>query len=119
VVNEGAPIPGCTGDQYCNQLPIPVFPTPFYETVVSFFLFLLLWSLRKKLKAPGTLFGVYLIVNGIERFFVEQIRVNTKYSIFGFHPTQAEIIAVLLVIGGATLYFTMKQKYETALAQKA
>jgi prolipoprotein diacylglyceryltransferase len=111
VVNEGAHIPGCTGDQYCNQLPVPVFPTPFYETVCSFFLFLLLWSLRKKMKAPGTLFGIYLVVNGIERFLVEQIRVNTTYTIFGFHPTQAEIIAVCLVIGGGVLYFIMKKRY--------
>jgi prolipoprotein diacylglyceryltransferase len=111
VVNEGVRIPGCTEEQFCNQLPIPVFPTPFYETVVSFLLFLLLWSLRKKMKVPGTLFGIYLIVNGIERFFVEQIRVNTKYDIFGFHPTQAEIIAVLLVAGGAALYFIMKKKH--------
>ncbi|HUP10958.1 MAG TPA: prolipoprotein diacylglyceryl transferase family protein [Niastella sp.] len=111
VVNEGVRIPGCEEEQYCNQLPIPVFPTPFYETVVSFFLFLLLWSLRKKMKVPGTLFGVYLIVNGIERFFVEQIRVNTKYDIFGFHPTQAELIAVALVITGAAIYFVMKKKH--------
>jgi prolipoprotein diacylglyceryltransferase len=120
VVNEGVRIPGCEEEQYCNQLPIPVFPTPFYETVVSFFLFLLLWSLRKKMKVPGTLFGVYLIVNGFERFFVEQIRVNTKYDIFGFHPTQAEIIAVALIITGAAIYFIMKKKYaaksETAKA---
>lgn len=118
VVNEGVAIPGCKEDQFCNQLPVPVFPTPFYETVISFFLFLFLWSLRKKLKVPGTLFGVYLIVNGIERFFVEQIRVNTKYSIFGFHPTQAEIIAVLLVISGAAIYFIMQKKYEAAIPVK-
>ncbi|WP_207512696.1 prolipoprotein diacylglyceryl transferase [Longitalea luteola] len=111
VVNEGVRIPGCEEEQFCNQLPIPVFPTPFYETVFCFLLFLFLWSLRKKLKVPGTLFGVYLIVNGIERFFVEQIRVNTKYSIFGFHPTQAEIIAVCLVLAGAALYLYMKRKY--------
>jgi len=111
VVNEGVRIPGCEDEQYCNQLPIPVFPTPFYETVVSFFLFLFLWSLRKKLKVPGTLFGVYLIVNGIERFFVEQIRVNTQYDIFGFHPTQAEIIAVALVIAGAAIYFVLKKRH--------
>jgi prolipoprotein diacylglyceryltransferase len=119
VVNEGVHIPGCQGDQFCNQLPIPVFPTPFYETVTCFLLFLFLWSLRKKLKIPGTLFGVYLIVNGIERFFVEQIRVNTKYSIFGFHPTQAEIIAVLLVIAGAAIYFIMKKKYGPAVPVKS
>jgi len=119
VVNEGTPIPGCQGDQFCSQLPIPVFPTPFYETVTCFLLFLFLWSLRKKLKVPGTLFGVYLIVNGIERFFVEQIRVNTKYSIFGFHPTQAEIIAVLLVLGGAAVYFVSKKKYGPAVPVKS
>jgi phosphatidylglycerol---prolipoprotein diacylglyceryl transferase len=111
VVNEGVRIPGCEEEQYCNQLPIPVFPTPFYETVVSFLLFLLLWSLRKKMKVPGTLFGVYLIVNGFERFFIEQIRVNTKYDIFGFQPTQAEIIAVALIVTGAAIYFIMKKKY--------
>jgi prolipoprotein diacylglyceryltransferase len=119
VVNEGVRIPGCDEKQYCNQLPIPVFPTPFYETVTCFFLFLFLWSLRKKMKVPGTLFGIYLIVNGIERFFVEQIRVNTKYSIFGFHPTQAEIIAVALVIGGAAVYFISKKKYAAAVPVKS
>ena len=115
VVNEGTHIPGCEGEQFCNQLPVPVFPTPFYETLMGLLLFALLWSLRKKLKVPGTLFGVYLIVNGLERFFIEQIRVNTKYSIFGFHPTQAEIIAVALVITGAIVYFWMKKRYTPAV----
>jgi prolipoprotein diacylglyceryltransferase len=73
-------------------------------------LFFLLWSLRKKLKVPGTLFGIYLFVNGVERFFVEKIRVNTKYDIFGFHPTQAEIISFLLMITGAIIYFRLKSK---------
>lgn len=109
VVGEGVRIPGCDGS-YCSQLPIPVFPTPFYETLVCLGLFFLLWSLRKKLKAPGTLFGIYLFVNGVERFFVEKIRVNTKYDIFGFHPTQAEIISFLLMITGAIIYFRLRSK---------
>ena len=37
------------------------------------------------------MFGIYLIVNGIERFAVELFRVNNTYTIFGFQPTQAEI----------------------------
>ena len=49
------------------------------------------------------MFSIYLVLNGIERFLVETIRVNSTYSIFGFHPTQAEIIASLLVIGGFIL----------------
>jgi len=94
---------------------LPVFPTPFYETIVCVGLFFLLWSIRKKLKAPGTLFAVYLVLNGIERFFIEKIRVNTRYSIFGFHPTQAEIISTLLIITGAILYFILKNRYKAKL----
>lgn len=109
VLSEGMRIPDCAG-QYCSQLPIPVFPTPFYETVVCLGLFFLLWSLRKRLRIPGTLFAVYLIVNGIERFFIEKIRVNTKYDIFGFHPTQAELISAALVITGGILYFQLKRR---------
>jgi prolipoprotein diacylglyceryltransferase len=109
VINEGVEISGCTG-QYCAHLPIPVFPTPFYETVVCMILFFILWGIRKQLKVPGALFAVYLIMNGIERFFIEKIRVNTTYSIFGFHPTQAEIISFLLVLTGIFLLIFLKKK---------
>jgi phosphatidylglycerol---prolipoprotein diacylglyceryl transferase len=109
VIGDGIRIPDCNG-QYCSQLPIPVFPTPLYETLVCLGLFFLLWSLRKRLRVPGTLFAVYLIVNGIERFFVEKIRVNTKYDIFGLHPTQAELISAALVITGGILYFRLKKR---------
>lgn len=109
VLGEGTKIDDCSG-QYCNHLPIPVFPTAFYETVVCCLLFLLLWFLRRKLTVPGTLFAVYLIVNGIERFFIEKIRVNTKYDIFGFHPTQAELISSLLILTGISLFIYFRKK---------
>ncbi|MBS1947516.1 MAG: prolipoprotein diacylglyceryl transferase [Bacteroidetes bacterium] len=115
VINEGVQIAGCSG-QYCSQLPLPVFPTPFYEVIVGIALFFLLWSLRKKFVVPGKLFGLYLLVNGIERFFIEKIRVNSRYDIFGFHPTQAEIISTLLVISGALLLILLKKKpYSSSL----
>ena len=107
VISEGVRIPACDG-QYCSQLPIPVFPTPFYETITCLILFFILWSLRKRITVPGKLFAIYLILNGIERFLVEHIRVNTTYDIFGFHPTQAELISSGLVICGTILLFTLK-----------
>src|SRR5450432_13320 len=109
VIGEGIKIAGCNGP-YCSYLPIPVFPTPFYETIICLALFFLIWSVRKKFKVPGTLFAFYLVLNGIERFFIEKIRVNSRYSIFGFHPTQAEIISSLLVIGGILLYYFLKKR---------
>lgn len=114
VINEGAPIPGCVDDQYCSHLPVPVFPTPFYETVVCLIFFFILWAFRKRLSAPGSMFAVYLIVNGIERFLVEKIRVNTKYDIGGFHPTQAELISTGLVLAGLALYFYVNRKKKQA-----
>lgn len=109
VIGEGVQIPGCVG-QYCAQLPEPVYPTPFYETIMCLILFAFLWSIRKKIKVPGILFSIYLIVNGIERFFIEKIRVNTKYDIDGFHPTQAEIISFLMVITGVVLIVFLSKK---------
>jgi len=102
VIGEGVQIPGCVG-QYCAELPNAVFPTPLYEIIASLLLFTFLWSIRKKIKIPGVLAAIYLVVNGIERFLIELIRVNTKYSFFGIHPTQAELIALFLVISGIVL----------------
>jgi len=114
VVGEGVRIQGCEG-QYCSVLPLPVYPTPLYETIVCLLLFLLIWKLRKKFTVPGTLFAFYLTINGIERFFIEKIRVNTKYDIFGFHPTQAEIISFLLFVTGTLLFFMLKRKHQNKL----
>ena len=65
----------------------------------------MLWSLRKRLKVPGRLFAVYMVLNGVERFLVEKIRVNTTYDIMGFHPTQAELISSMLAVGGVVLWW--------------
>jgi len=113
VVNEGVPIPGCDG-RYCHMLQPGVYPTPLYEIIACLLLFVVLWSIRKKITVPGVIFGIYLILNGIERFFIEKIRVNTRYSIFGFHPTQAEIISTLMVIGGALLIWYSRRKAYSA-----
>lgn len=103
VIGEGVPIEGCIGN-YCNQLPLGVYPTPLYEILMCFILFTILWFIRKKIKIPGQLFSIYLIFNGIERFFIEKIRVNTKYDIL-FQPTQAELISILLIISGIVFFF--------------
>jgi prolipoprotein diacylglyceryltransferase len=98
VINAGIPIDGCVGN-FCYQLANPVWPTAFYEVVMSLILFGILWFLRKRINIPGMLFFIYFIFNGIERFFIEKVRVNTEYNILG-GITQAEIISFLLIITG-------------------
>lgn len=109
-VNEtGDRIAGCIG-KYCNELRVPVYPTPLYEVIMCIFLFGVLWFFRKKLKVPGTLFALYLMLNGLERFFIEKIRVNIKLNILGFHPTQAELISAGLFFTGLILWIALTRK---------
>jgi prolipoprotein diacylglyceryltransferase len=115
VVNEGVPIDGCVG-KHCYELPEGVFPTPLYESVTCIALFFVLWAMRKKIKVPGLLFSWFLIFNGIERFLIEGIRVNSKYHIGGLAFSQAQLISLLLLVTGLAgiFYFNkQKKKYES------
>jgi len=115
VNDEGIPIPLC-GGKYCHVLQVPVFPTSFYESVICILLFFFLWSIRHRIKIPGILFGIYMILAGIERFFIELIRVNTKYHFAGISFTQAELISIFMVTGGAILILTgLNNKKATAI----
>ena len=108
VINEGVLIPGCEGN-FCYQLAENVYPTPFYEIIMAGIIFLFLWRIRKKINIVGMLFFVYLTLNGIERFLIEKIRVNTKYDILG-GITQAEIISFCLILTGLLgIYFLWKK----------
>ncbi len=98
VINAGVPIEGCVGN-FCMELANPVWPTAFYEVVMSLLIFSFLWAIRKKITVPGILFCIYLALNGVERFFIEKIRINTEYNILG-GITQAEIISSCLVLIG-------------------
>ncbi len=111
VNKDGKKIPGCN-DEHCRALPQPVFPTAFYETIICTLLFLVLWAYRKRIKIPGIMFGSYLILNGIERFFIEKIRVNYLYNVLGMKLSQAEIIAFFLVLAGVICIVYSRYKYK-------
>ncbi|NQX98830.1 MAG: prolipoprotein diacylglyceryl transferase [Flavobacteriales bacterium] len=93
------------------------WPTPFYETIMAFIIAGILWVSRKKIKAPGVILSMYLMFNGVERFFIEKIRINSNYNIFGLEATQAEIIAVAMFIFGCLgiWYFTRKHQRDSRL----
>ena len=58
----------------------------------------MLWRLRDRF-APGVLFGLYLILAGVERFLVELIRRNDSV-VAGL--TQPQLFSlVMLALGGA------------------
>jgi prolipoprotein diacylglyceryltransferase len=103
IIQAGVPIPGCVGN-YCTQLPLPVYPTPIYEFIQCTLICLFLLSLRKKLTSlPGMVFGLFLILNGLQRFSIEKIRDisdRNLYHVFGFNLRQAELISIIMIIVG-------------------
>lgn len=114
VIKNGQPISDCAehwGD-YCYELVPAVWPTPFYEVVMGIGLFVLLWAVRKKMVYYGQMFGLYLFVNGVERFFIEKIRTNSTYNIGGMEITQAEIISSLLILAGIGLFLVATYKWK-------
>lgn len=102
--------------EYNMQLSEPVYPTPFYEVMMMMVIFGILWSLRKRIKAPGVLFFLYLGLIAIERFLIEQIRVNVRHEGF-MNFTQAELIAIgLMIVSAAGILFCRNrfQKQQSA-----
>lgn len=109
----GIAIEGCQW-LHCTHLANPVYPTPLYEIIMALGIGAFLWAIRKRVKVPGVLFFIYLILNGFERFWIEKIRVNATYDIAGFHPTQAEIIATVLFIVGVVGVIWRRRTYSAA-----
>lgn len=98
------------GFKYCHELIPGVFPTPVYETTFGLLFCALLFKTKHLFKVPGTLFFLYMVINGIERFLIEIIRVNDKYTLAGLEWSQAQYISVLFTIIGITGVFLLNRK---------
>jgi phosphatidylglycerol:prolipoprotein diacylglycerol transferase len=76
-----------------------VHPTPVYETVAMGLAAVVLWHLRDRF-APGVLFGIYLMIAGVERFLIEFIRRNDDL-VAGL--TLAQVIGLAMLGLGAAI----------------
>lgn len=105
---HGAP-PSTAGEMLATfHLPIPpgatastvlsVYPTQLFEITLGFIMFLILWRLRDHKHAEGWLFGVYMVLAGIERFLIEFLRAKDD-RFFGV-LTMAQLIALAAVVCG-------------------
>ena len=78
---------------------VEVHPTPVYESLLMGIAALVLWRLRDRVR-PGTIFALYLLIAGVERFLVEFIRRNDP-ALLGL--TVAQLFAVLSAAAGTAL----------------
>ena len=77
-----------------------VHPTPVYEMLLFAGIFAVLWRLRKLERPPWWLFGLFLILAGVERFGIEFIRANPRL-LWGL--TEAQLASIIITAVGAAL----------------
>ena len=82
---------------------IKVHPTFLYESLLDFFIFILLYFfVSKRQKFEGQLFTLYLIIYGCGRFFIEAMRTDSLY----FGPFRvSQLLSLILVVIGLIIYF--------------
>ena len=99
------------GMRYCHEINPRVYPTSVYETIFGLLAFALLWFNKERFRIPGTMFFLYMIINGTERFFIEIVRVNERYHLLGLNWSQAQYISILfIIIGLAGLWWLYRNK---------
>lgn len=84
-----------------------VHPTQLYEVAAMLAVFAVLWSLRKRGRPVGWLFGFYLVFAGIERFLVEILRAKDDRFLGPF--TLAQLASAIIVVIGITLLYAWRQ----------
>jgi phosphatidylglycerol:prolipoprotein diacylglycerol transferase len=115
---EGLP-PSTAGNmQHLFGIPVPagtnpstvlaVHPTQLYEVALMLAAFFVLWAWRKRNRPVGWLFGVYLVLAGVERFLVEFLRAKDDRFLGPF--TVAQLTSVCLVAVGAYLLTAWKDE---------
>jgi phosphatidylglycerol---prolipoprotein diacylglyceryl transferase len=81
-------------------------PTQLFEFAVELAnFFLLMWMLKRK-KFDGQVFGAYLVLYGVARFFIEFLRGDPgRGSVFGGVISGTQLIAIGLVLLGGVIWY--------------
>ncbi|MCY4263170.1 MAG: prolipoprotein diacylglyceryl transferase, partial [Candidatus Dadabacteria bacterium] len=66
--------------------------------------------MRKKLRPDGWLASIYLVLAGLERFFVEFLRTTTESPISGL--SVAQVMAAALIFIGVLKYLSLRRSNE-------
>jgi len=90
---------------------LAVHPTQLYETTAGLAIFAYLWNKRTHVNVAGSLFFTYLILAGLERFFIEFIRTNDHYL---FDLTGSQLISIIMIIIGTIGLFRHVSTPETS-----
>ncbi|MFA5073343.1 MAG: prolipoprotein diacylglyceryl transferase [Nitrospirota bacterium] len=92
--------------------PFPRHPSQLYEFALEgVFLFIILWSLKNRKLAAGSLSALFLVLYGVFRFFVEFFREPDAHIGFiaGF-LTMGQLLCILTAFVGILLLFIRQRR---------
>ena len=97
----------------------PLEPTQLFESAVEVANFFILMWLLKRRKFDGQVFGAYLFLYGVARYFLEFLRDDPgRGSVFGGLMTGTQLISILLVLSGGLIWW-LRPGLKSATAQAA
>jgi phosphatidylglycerol---prolipoprotein diacylglyceryl transferase len=89
-----------------TPLNVPLEPTQLFESAVELANFFFLMWLLKRRKFDGQIFGAFMIIYGVARFFMEYLRGDPdRGSLFGGAVTVTQLIAIGLVVAGGVIWW--------------
>jgi phosphatidylglycerol:prolipoprotein diacylglycerol transferase len=99
-----------------TPLGLKIEPTQLIEAAAEFCNFLLLtWLLGRK-KFDGQVWASFMILYGIERYFIEFLRDDPgRGEVFGGLMTGTQLISILLVVGGGLIWWLKSSTPHSAL----
>jgi phosphatidylglycerol:prolipoprotein diacylglycerol transferase len=84
----------------------PLEPTQLFESAVELANFFFLMWLLKRRKFEGQIFGAFLFIYGVARFFLEFLRDDPgRGSVFGGAMSGTQLIAMGMVVGGGIIWY--------------
>ena len=89
-----------------TPLNVPLEPTQLFESAVELANFFFLMWLLKRRKFDGQVFGTFMFVYGVARFFMEFLRGDPDRGlVFGGAMTVTQLIAIGLVAAGGLIWW--------------
>lgn len=92
-------------NSFVPQKGVAYQPAAVYELLFNIFMFILLWRLKDRLKAPGTVFTTWLVTYSIGQILVFTTRMN---EVVFMGLKQAQVTAIVVIIATIPLMWYLQ-----------
>ena len=93
-------------------LGVKLHPTQLYEALSGLIIFLLILSFRGRKKHDGDIAAFFLVMYGVNRFFIEFFRGGAGRELLG-PLTVAQVISIVTILLGGLIFLGVRRKRGT------